>query len=188
MNKKLEQFKSFLENSQKDPADLIVARSADEGLSTLIGKKAKDFFRIYFHTKAADLIGEWDVEGKFSKEFLPIVWLSSEGSPHTVVAKNADEFLSLIPFGAGLMTRIPVLIKDYERKPSIYVSPDEAFTEEEIKKEYNCQAKQFEGHRDMVEFITKKLKLKMNADPLKTIKEAVSSYPDLDNWIEDTLT
>lgn len=187
MNKKLEQMKSFLKNSEKDPSDLIVAKSEDEGLSALIGKKAKDFFRVYFHTKAGDLIGEWDMEGEFSKESLPIVWVSSEGSPNTVVAKNADEFLSLIPFGGGLMSRIPVLIKDYERDPDIFVSPDEEFNKEEIQNEYDYQAKQFSGHSEMVEFITQKLKIQLNPDPLQTIKDAIRSYPDLDKWIEDNL-
>jgi hypothetical protein len=187
MNNNLEKFAAFLESVKKDASDLAVVQSGDSAISTLLGNKSKKFFRIYYRSKAGDLVGEWDINGDFKSKSLPIVWLSSEGSPYSVVANDDNEFLSLIPFGIGLMNRIPALIKDYERKPDIFVSPDEEFNKEVIQEEYDYQAKQFEGHQQMVDFIMGELKISLSKDPLQTIKSAINSFPDLDEWIGKNL-
>lgn len=188
MTNNRELFLTFIKSSQKQMCDLDFLKAPEEWLKPLLGEKALKFFRIFFRNKAGDLIGEWDINGVFKKgETFPVVWLSSEGSPNTVVAKNFNEFLSVLPFGGDIITGLPVLIQQHRAKPKIVVSPEKKFTEQYIKKAFEYQASMFNGHSDLVKFISETLGVQLNYSPVQTIRETVDTFPDLDLWIDKNL-
>lgn len=188
MNKNLEKFIAFLQTSKNEMCDLEYLSSPEEWIKPLLGENALKYFKVHFRNKAGDLVAEWDTKGVFdSRESYPIVWLSSEGSPYTVIAKNTDEFLSILPFGGEIMLGIPVLLKKYKVKPKIVVAPEKKFSNENIRKAFDYQASFFVGHSELVRFISQDLGVKLNDSPLKTIKETLEAFPDLDNWIEENL-
>ncbi|MBY0478833.1 MAG: hypothetical protein K2Q24_14385 [Chitinophagaceae bacterium] len=188
MNKKLENFIAFIRSSDKEMCDLEYLASPVEWIKPLLGGKAIEYFNVYFRNKAGDLVAEWDEKGIFdSAESYPIVWLSSEGSPHTVIAKDTDEFLSILPYGGEILLGVPVLIKKYKIKPKIVVDPEKKFSNENIRKAFDYQASFFIGHKELVKFILEDIGIKLNDSPVKTIKETLELFPDLDNWIEENL-
>jgi hypothetical protein len=188
MNKQIKMLIDFLEGSDKECCELDVLESPEEWIIPLLGKKAAIYFRIYFRNKAGDLVGEWDIDGKFDDEKpLPFVWLSSEGSPRTVIAKDARAFLSLLPYGENILSGIPELTKAYNRTPGKMISPEKKFNKEALEKSYLYQATRFEGHESMVLFITKTLGIELSSNPLEEISNALNSFPDLDEWLEKNL-
>jgi len=187
MNSNLTLFIEFLTSIKKTPGDLQFLPSPDEWLDSLLGKNAKKFFRIHFRNAAGDLVGEWDINGGFDEnESFPFVWLSSEGT-NTVVASNSNEFLSILPYGQGIITGIPDLLKTYRKRPTKVIAPEIEFDKINIKNAYLYQASNFNGHPDMVNFITNTLGIAVNESPLETISKAVDNFPDVDKWIEETL-
>jgi hypothetical protein len=188
MNKQLNDFIDFFSHSSRECCDLQFLSSADEWLEPLLGKNAKKYFRIYFRNRAGDLVGEWDSKGKFGNEKpLPFVWLSSEGTPQTVVAKDTAQFLSLLPYGQQVLTGIPVLVKAHLQDPEFVIDPGTEFTLEAVQKSFEYEASRFPGHADLVGFITNTLRIRLEKNPLETIIHAVDSFPDLEVWIEQHL-
>lgn len=189
MHKNLIEFVEFLKNSAKQVSDLEFIPSSHEQLVALLGKEANKYIKVYFQNKASDLIGEWDIDGLFLENGeYPVVWMSSEGTPNTVVSTDFNEFLSLLPYGQGIIVGIPEYIKDYEKYPDVFQRPEIKYNEMKIKNALNYEASQFEGHAVMVEFLKSTLGINVNEAPFKTITEAIKKFPDFNQWVEENLT
>ena len=188
MNKELRLFTDFLSSPGNDSCDLSFLESPEQWLNSLLGQNANRFFRIYFRNKASDLCGEWDKTGKFNEEErLPFVWLSSEGTPQTIIAKDTTEFLSLLPYGVNILTGVPEILKRFEQNPNDVIPPEEMYSQAVISESYSYQSTHFSGHKSMVTFITRTLGIELSTTPFETIRRTVNSFPDLEKWIEMNL-
>lgn len=189
MNAKLIELNNFLESGKRDATDFELVRSPDEWLVPLLGEGARRFFRVFLRNRGGDLLAEWDPHGELGREgSLPVAWLSSDGSPHTVVARDAEGFLSLLPLGGEVLQGLPLLIAKHKQKPAIVVAPEKKFSDERVRQAFSYQATKFPDHASLVALVEDRLGIPINFSPVSTVRGALDAFPALQGWVETSLT
>lgn len=110
-----------------------------------------------------------------------IAWLDSEGAPCIVISKNIDEFLSLLPYGAGFIYTVAASIENNFGAHNLSelvmhnISTDPQLILDDAEK-------RFPERGSFLDWL-KSESIKVNMNPVQTIVNAHLSQPDLTNWI-----
>lgn len=188
MENSLNKFISFLNSSNDNLCDLENAKLLDEKIEILLNKNASTFFRAYFQNSADDLICLWDITASFNNyDTLPVVLLSSEGTPNIVIASNFDEFLSVLPYGIDFIVEIAEYFDEYNKYKDIFSPPDEMFSNDIIKKKIKQQSKKYSGQTSLINFISNDLGIPLTENPVTLIHNAFETFPNVQQWIDSNL-
>ncbi len=178
-------FEDFCRNSPNEFADFQLVKEPETKLKVLLDddRKATDFQVIGRHG-AGSLIAFWKEDKEADFMHSPIVWLSSEGFPNSVFANSFDEFLSILPYGTDFIYDVLSNYYFHKQSPRLQPSPKQKFTSAKMKSYFNQHKKQYEGHDELMAWLTNHATIAVAENPLSVIEKAIPAHSDLASWLK----
>lgn len=182
----LTEFMNFCETAADDFTDFDLVRNPEQKLKGLLDNESKvEQFQVIGRHGTDSLICFWREDKRVDLALAPVVWLSSEGFPNSVLADSFSEFLSILPYGIGFIYDVLSNYYFYKEDPDLQPSPEEKFTSEEISSYLAENEKRYQGHAALVDWLLHEAKVEIAKDPLSVIKGAIASHPDLASWLRE---
>ena len=113
----------------------------------------------------------------------PVVWLDGDGSPLAVCAHSLAEFLTLLPYGTGLIRHVLEANTDHRQSPNTFRPAAELYPAEEVAERLAARATDAPGHPEYLQWLATTAGLRPAEDPVATISQAWVSHQNLEDWL-----
>jgi hypothetical protein len=180
----LRKFLDFLENYSGDFPDLTIVVNGKQKITELLSTSVEQYFIPICEHGSQSLICYWRYENNAPLSRLPIVWLDSEGSPNSVFASNIDDFLSLLPYNTGGIYDFISSWQYYNSEPDNYSCPTDNYDISTLESMINLCRYNYTDYNQFMDWLGQELNIQICQDPAQLIREAINSFPNLDNWLE----
>jgi len=151
-----------------------------EALSVLIGPPEKAAaFEVFGKTGTGSYIAFWQ-EPSYPSTDYPIVWLDSAGLPRGVFANSFEEFLTLLPYGNGLI--VSTLLFCIGVHPRAHLMSLEQFAKEVVPGSLG-EEEQYSGRNQYITWLTQTTALTLAERPVADIARAYHSHTKVETWL-----
>lgn len=180
----LNDFLKFWKKSKNPFAGLNQIKNSDTSIRSLLSKKVTSKFIAFAEHDTESLVAFWLHDGTTSPENAPIVWLDSEGSPNGVFANTTQDFLTILPYGTGLIYEFLYCWEDYIRDPQETPHPKEELDAERINSFLEETKEEFSGWKNLVDWLDSVNIDWKSVNPFQIMEKAFTAHPNLDEWLE----
>lgn len=112
----------------------------------------------------------------------PVVWLNGDGSPMAVCANDLAEFLTLLPYGTGLIREVLDVSEEYRRRPEGLLILDSIYSKEETDV-LLAKASSSVANVEYMKWLMETAELAPADDPVRTITRAFATHQNLAVWL-----
>ena len=154
-------------------------------VTELLGNFSKERLIAFGEHASGSLLVFYSKGIEASVEETPVAWLDSEGSPCIIVSNNLKEFLSILPYGMGLVYTIASLIEDNLGNKEILSKAREKITQN-ANELIEGSRMRFLNIDDLLNWLSSR-NIQLSTDPVKLIVEAHEKNSDLTQWIAENL-
>ncbi len=132
--------------------------------------------------KTGGFVAFWQEPGIASSN-RPIVWLSGDGAPIATCANSLEDFLSVLPYGTGLICGVLNAIENHRDSPTLFRAPAEVYPPAVIAEKLASTADSpaFIAYK---EWLAKVADLPLAQDPVVVITQAFASHQDVAVWLD----
>ena len=165
-------------------SDFSLLSDNKDQLKYLVPTHKETYFQLIGRQKSGSLICFWQIQDNQPIFEQPIVWLDSEGEPHSVFASDFRSFLSLLPYDTG---GIYDMITAWER----FLRTNEDWQNSIHKIEdvdlqfYTNSCRQNNSNYDQFIDWLKKMNIEPAPDPVSLIGNAIQQFPHLEEWLDE---
>jgi hypothetical protein len=179
-------FADFCEKATEEFSDFELVRNPEQKLKNLLNNQGLvEHFQVIGRHGTGSLIAFWRDDKNIDFARSPIVWLSSEGFPNSVLANSFADFLSILPYDTGLIWDVLSNYYNHKESPDLQSSPEEKFTPDEIASYLTAAKKRYNGHSQLVDWLNDEARIEIASDPLSIVKWAIVSHIDLASWLRE---
>ncbi len=179
----INEFYQFMEGMQDDFLDFELVTDGYKRLASLVPAPCLDHFIVIGKHGSDSLVCYWKPILDLPLEMAPIVWLDSEGTPNSVFAISAEEFLRLLPYGlGGIYDVVSSWIYHYS-EPDEYANPLDKYSDEAIRNYRQMAGEDYAAYGSFIHWLEKDMQLTVHGNPIKAIGDAISKFPNLEHWL-----
>lgn len=158
----------------------------NEPVAELLGEFSVERLTAFGEHASGSLIGFYSRNGNIKSDAAPVAWLDGEGSPCIVVAGDLEHFLSVLPYGTGLIYTVAAVIENNPGDAGIAAKAyDRAGSDFNALLEKSRS--RFPEQEALIAWLST-TKIAVSADPVKTIIDGHLQNDSLDSWINENLT
>jgi hypothetical protein len=156
-----------------------------EKTEELLGDFSSGRLLVFGEHASGSLLSFYSKNDLKSVDEVPVAWLDSEGAPCIVVSNNLKEFLSILPYGMGLLYTIASVMENNMGDNDLL--PKARQRVEKNGNELLTEARERFLNVDILIKWLEQNQIQVNTDPIKVITEAHIQNSELTQWIAENL-
>ena len=157
------------------------AEDIADALEILVGPPEKvAAFEVLGYTGTWSFVAFWQMPGAPMGQ-RPVVWLDSEGSPYGVFASSLADFLTVLPFGNGLLKSTLSFCTGEHPRAHLLDVPQLA--QELVPHSIAFMQEYYPGREAYLTWLSQTAGLFVAENPVARIVQAYQSHPELAEWL-----
>lgn len=133
--------------------------------------KDKDHYKKIAQHYSGSLICWYDPSGSWTGDDFVVMWIDANGDPNLPLAQSFTNFLSILPYGTGIMYDVLYVINKHRNKPELHQYLNEDYGPAVWSQQLLSNKTQYANHEAFIDFISKN-NIGVAKDPLSIIKAA----------------
>lgn len=120
---------------------------------------------------SGSLICLYDDSGNWANDDYIISWIDANGEPNLPISLSFKQFLSILPYGTGLIYDVLYLINKHHNKTKLNQYLDEDYSSKIWSEQLLTNKSHYKNHTLFIDFISSN-GIELAKDPLTIIKDA----------------